>query len=816
MQRVDDVARPFGYYPFLHYRGRQTSGPNYETALVRLLRTGTAHTTSRSSTFAIATRNGASERHRWPAAVVVAALLVCAAASADLPADAPAPLTLANRVPLSDDAEMHAIDTIAAAQRVADDQTWPPENRVNFYVSQNQANALIQSVRFSVDDAAAITLDFSAPTALALADSDGLRRIARSSLPQGGHHLHAHLVYTDRYAMTPQPAELDWDGELVKQPGELSFELRLVRNLAATSARLDTQQWQLLALPENWLDRAVRKIKQQRSPISLFHPGERNDPAGCYARYLLALGQPEAALIELRRLAGGQDARSLPVEFWRQLAAAERAADLLDDAAAILQRLPQLGGDRAQLALERLALGEAYFGRGDLERAEPLLRAARDDLPPTQAQRWRFAQAQLLIARNQVPAAIKLLNTADSEAVEALRYMDQLVDSLRETGYGRYNLGVELLAHGEEQRGLSWLDLVGRSNSNDEQLLALRDKANLTLGWHFLEAKQGRTALGVLGRVRAEGPYSDAALLGIGWAELVPAGDIHWRSKLSNEPQTKTDYTMDLAPSMRHSLLQLKVLEPELHGERGPRSFGRDAPPKDRREGLQRAQGLWRSLLDQHGDSSATQEAALAVAYAYDQLDDVPNARSAYADAIAQLETAQQRLTDSIAALRNGALAVQLSQAADAFELYQTLAQFGLPPASLERGFLRELNRYRANAQLMADADALAPVLDRSSPNGGGGSGSGSGSGSGDGAADVAAADSSAAASTSMQSLAGDLRGVRAPLASEQLELGARLRDEALGLLAQQQARSRDYLRAAYFSAARLQDRRPAGDPQAH
>ncbi|MDB5988548.1 MAG: hypothetical protein JWR16_3601 [Nevskia sp.] len=744
---------------------------------------------------------------RWPqrSALVLSLCALALSSALALAADEVSPA--ADLVAASSDVETAAIRAIAAGRSLIDDRITPAPARVSVYIGQNQASVLMQSLEVTIDQAEPLRIGFSQPIATALADSYGLIRVGRFTLPQGIHNAHAHLSYVDRYAETPKTLELDWDGAIDRQPGELSIEISLKRNLSASSAKIDVAQWQLIAQKESWLDRAVRGIQRRNSVISLFHPGERQDPIGRYAKYLSALGKPEAALFELQGLARSNDPNLLPVAYWQQLADAYRKANLLDDASAICDRLKALGGDKQDIAMERLHLAQAEYSRGNLRRAQSLLLLARADVPPIQALNWRFAYAQVLFAQNKVAEATDLLKTQDSDYISALRYMNEPVESIRETGYNRYNFAVELLKRGEEQRGLSWLDLVGRLTSNDEQMLALRDKANLTLGWHFLKDKQGKTALGILGRVRETGPFSDAALLGIGWSELVPAGDTHWRSRLSLESKSSPEYVMDLNPVMRHSLTQLKVLEPELHGEVGPRRFSKDTPPSNRTEGLQRALQLWSLLLDQHSDSPASEEAALAVGYAYDQLHDQARARDAYLQAVQKMELAQARLSEAANAIQAGALTEQLAKAHNAFDLFQVLGHFGFAADTLDHGFYAALNRYRANARMIEAIDSIETQL----PN-----------------LPAAVAESTPSDTSSDPAIAALLAYTPAPIDSAALlaqldELKQALIDEqqtaakkldatALSLIDRQQQVLKTYLKAAYFSAARLQDNRPASD----
>ena len=55
--------------------------------------------------------------------------------------------------------------------------------------------------------------------------------------------------------------------------------------------------------------------------------------------------------------------------------------------------------------------------------------------------------------------------------------------------------------------------------SGRRELRSLRDRANLALGFAYLQANQPALAKPVLERVRLDGPFSNKALLGVGWAD---------------------------------------------------------------------------------------------------------------------------------------------------------------------------------------------------------------------------------------------------------------------------------------------------------
>ena len=51
------------------------------------------------------------------------------------------------------------------------------------------------------------------------------------------------------------------------------------------------------------------------------------------------------------------------------------------------------------------------------------------------------------------------------------------------------------------------------------EMIALKDRANLALGFAYLQKKNPQKARVALERVRLNGPYSNKALLAIGWAD---------------------------------------------------------------------------------------------------------------------------------------------------------------------------------------------------------------------------------------------------------------------------------------------------------
>jgi hypothetical protein len=86
------------------------------------------------------------------------------------------------------------------------------------------------------------------------------------------------------------------------------------------------------------------------------------------------------------------------------------------------------------------------------------------------------------------------------------------------SAYAGFNLGVALVRAGRLTEADPILTQVGTLNVHGAEMLNLRDKANLALGFAYLQADQNDKARVPLERVRLSGPYSSRALLGDGWA----------------------------------------------------------------------------------------------------------------------------------------------------------------------------------------------------------------------------------------------------------------------------------------------------------
>jgi hypothetical protein len=150
-------------------------------------------------------------------------------------------------------------------------------------------------------------------------------------------------------------------------------------------------------------------------------------------------------------------------------------------------------------------LAQVWYARGYLDRAEHAIREVQGTLPSALDAEKEHLLANILLRQGRFDDAIQLLNGWKGPP----EWM----------AYARFNLGVALIRAGRLSEADPVLSSVGAIGSTKEELLALKDRANLALGFAYLQAEKPQLALPILGRVRLKGPSSDKALLGTGWAQ---------------------------------------------------------------------------------------------------------------------------------------------------------------------------------------------------------------------------------------------------------------------------------------------------------
>ena len=149
-------------------------------------------------------------------------------------------------------------------------------------------------------------------------------------------------------------------------------------------------------------------------------------------------------------------------------------------------------------------LAKIRYQRGALPGAEEAINQIGNALPPELEEERVLLQANLLMAREDNAGAANVL-----AAVKANKSAGR---------YARFNLGIALIRSGDEAGGSAILEALGKEPAENEEYRALRDRANVALGYAALQAKKPELARQHLERVRLTSLHANKALLGFGWA----------------------------------------------------------------------------------------------------------------------------------------------------------------------------------------------------------------------------------------------------------------------------------------------------------
>ena len=182
---------------------------------------------------------------------------------------------------------------------------------------------------------------------------------------------------------------------------------------------------------------------------------------------------------------------------------------------------------------------------------------------------------------------------AQGKQLESVDVLKKLQDSDEYGGFASYNLGIAYLQNGQRAAAIEQLDRAGQIKTNDTSELAIRDKSNLVLGTVLLEDGEFERSLPYLNRVRLDGPFSNQALLSAGWAAM-----------------SIEDFEQAVVP--------------------------------------------WGILADREVTDSATQEALLALPYAYGKLNIHGRAAIHYGRALDSFGAEIQKLNSSVESIRDG------------------------------------------------------------------------------------------------------------------------------------------------------------------
>ena len=284
-------------------------------------------------------------------------------------------------------------------------------------------------------------------------------------------------------------------------------------------------------------------------------------------------------------------------------------------------------------------LAKIWQQRGYLAESAAALGRIENRLPGSMEAERNMLHAQLMIDSGRHDQAITLLQDWS--------------DKTEWSSYARFNLAVAMVRNGQVNNGAAILDDLGRIDPFNEELSSLRDKANLALGYTYLQDGQPLAAKSPLQRVRLNGPFSNKALLGVGWADA-----------------EAEDYSRALVP--------------------------------------------WMELKDRNLLDPAVQESMLAIPYAMAKLDSISQAADHYLNAIEAFYEETNRIDDMIEQIRSGELFEVLldKDSTGTTGWYWNLDNLPEGPESRYLFHLLSTNEFQEGLKNFRDLDYLANNLD--------------------------------------------------------------------------------------------------------
>jgi hypothetical protein len=194
-------------------------------------------------------------------------------------------------------------------------------------------------------------------------------------------------------------------------------------------------------------------------------------------------------------------------------------------------------------------LAKLSYQRGDSEQALHALEQVSGTMSATTRAEATHLQSLLLLQLGRNADAIELLEAAASN-----RYWSP---------YLKYNLGVAHIRNRQLSEGTQQLEQIGDGNASSEELRLLRDRANLALGYSYLQHGDPVRSRQALERVRLQGPLSGKALLGTGWADA--EADAFDRALV---PWTELGSRDTADPAVQEALLAIPyaMTKMQLHG----------------------------------------------------------------------------------------------------------------------------------------------------------------------------------------------------------------------------------------------------------
>jgi len=151
-------------------------------------------------------------------------------------------------------------------------------------------------------------------------------------------------------------------------------------------------------------------------------------------------------------------------------------------------------------------LGKTQYKQNQLREAKESFEKVEQALPENRENERLNYLANIYIKENNYKKAIEHLDLIDKDSAWK--------------NFAQFNIGVSYVRQGDVADGIDELEEIGKIKTSDNEMLAVRDKANLALGYSYIRENNYKKSHEYFKRIRLEGPQSNKALLGLGWAYM--------------------------------------------------------------------------------------------------------------------------------------------------------------------------------------------------------------------------------------------------------------------------------------------------------
>jgi hypothetical protein len=300
-----------------------------------------------------------------------------------------------------------------------------------------------------------------------------------------------------------------------------------------------------------------------------------------------------SAIAHLEAARDNQPKKEPPTDTELLLVRMKLAFGVHENADRVLRRLRDEDIPEEQTNTAWYELAETLFRKGYPAAADEALNSLRGRVPRDIVGNVQLLRANVLMALRRYAEAARVLENWRGPRALA--------------NYAHFNRGIALWRAGDQSAAVRSLERVADSRAEDEEGLALKDRANLTLGYVTLRGDDPGQAREHFKKVRRQGPYANRALLALGLVEQAQGRPDEalsvWmtlRDRASADPAVQESYL-----AVPYALREQRAPQAAHHYEQAVASLSRELEEVNvAQEAVQKEKNLDRLLRNAHASGA--------------------------------------------------------------------------------------------------------------------------------------------------------------------------------------------------------------------